>query len=77
MFAGYWPKVTSGDEKPFADRLNAIPKIVFSSRWNARPGAIGMTPRSSGQTRRKRVEKLKQRPDGDLGEHFPRAVAHE
>jgi dihydrofolate reductase len=30
MFAGYWPNVTSGDDKPFADRLNAMPKIVFS-----------------------------------------------
>jgi hypothetical protein len=30
MFADYWPKVTMGEEKPFADKLNAIPKIVFS-----------------------------------------------
>jgi dihydrofolate reductase len=30
MFADYWPNVTSGDDKPFADRINAIPKIVFS-----------------------------------------------
>lgn len=28
MFAEYWPKVTEGDDKPFADKLNAIPKIV-------------------------------------------------
>lgn len=30
MFADYWPNVTSGDDKPFADRINAITKIVFS-----------------------------------------------
>ena len=30
MFAGYWPNVTSGDDKPFADKINAIPKLVFS-----------------------------------------------
>lgn len=30
LFAGYWPNVTKGKEKPFADKLNSIPKIVFS-----------------------------------------------
>ncbi|MGH7469735.1 MAG: dihydrofolate reductase family protein [Longimicrobiales bacterium] len=30
MFAAYWPNVTSGDDKSFADKVNAIPKIVFS-----------------------------------------------
>jgi dihydrofolate reductase len=30
MFAGYWPNVTEGEEKPFADKLNSTPKIVFS-----------------------------------------------
>ena len=29
MFAGYWP-TAAGDDKPFADKLNAIPKLVFS-----------------------------------------------
>jgi dihydrofolate reductase len=29
LFAGYWPTAT-GDDKPFADKLNAIPKVVFS-----------------------------------------------
>jgi dihydrofolate reductase len=30
MFAGHWPKVTEGEEKPFADKLNSTPKVVFS-----------------------------------------------
>jgi dihydrofolate reductase len=31
MFVTYWPEVKPGDDdKPFADKLNAIPKIVFS-----------------------------------------------
>src|SRR5688572_33067023 len=30
MFAGYWPKVTEGEDKPFADKLNSTPKVVFS-----------------------------------------------
>jgi dihydrofolate reductase len=37
MFAGYWPKVTPGDDKPFADKLNAIPRIVFSKTLDRAP----------------------------------------
>src|SRR5688500_13917737 len=37
MFAGYWPNVTSGEDKPFADKLNAIPKIVFSRTLERAP----------------------------------------
>jgi dihydrofolate reductase len=37
MFAGYWPNVTSGDDKPFADKLNALPKIVFSKTLERAP----------------------------------------
>jgi dihydrofolate reductase len=37
MFAGYWPAVTTGDDKPFADKINAIPKIVFSNTLDRAP----------------------------------------
>jgi dihydrofolate reductase len=37
MFAQYWPNVNSGDDKPFADRINAIPKMVFSSTLDRAP----------------------------------------
>ena len=37
MFSEYWPNVTSGDDKPFADKLNAIPKIVFSRTLDRAP----------------------------------------
>jgi dihydrofolate reductase len=37
MFAGYWPNVTSGDDKSFADRINAIPKIVVSRTLDRAP----------------------------------------
>jgi dihydrofolate reductase len=37
MFAGYWPNVTKGKEKAFADTLNSIPKIVFSRTLDAAP----------------------------------------
>lgn len=37
IFSQYWPQVTSGDDKPFADKLNRIPKIVFSRTLEAAP----------------------------------------
>lgn len=37
MFAGYWPKITKGKEKAFADKLNSIPKIVFSKTLDDAP----------------------------------------
>jgi dihydrofolate reductase len=37
MFAGYWPKVADGDEKPFADKMNSTPKIVFSRTLDRAP----------------------------------------
>lgn len=37
MFVQYWPKATSGDDKPFADKINAIPKIVFSGTLDRAP----------------------------------------
>ena len=37
LFAGYWPNVTSGDDKEFADRINAIPKIVASRTLDRAP----------------------------------------
>lgn len=37
MFSGYWPNVTEGDEKEFADKLNGTPKIVFSKTLERAP----------------------------------------
>jgi dihydrofolate reductase len=44
LFAGHWPNVTSAADKPFADKLNAIPKVVFSrtldrAPWGSYPDA--------------------------------------
>jgi len=41
MFAGYWPNVTSGDDKPFADKLNALHKVVFSTSLQRAPWGNG------------------------------------
>jgi len=37
MFSAYWPNVTEGDEKKFADLLNATPKVVFSKTLRRAP----------------------------------------
>lgn len=42
MFVGYWPNVTAGKEKEFADKFNTLNRVVFSrtlerapwGRWN-------------------------------------------
>ena len=36
LFAGYWPNAT-GDDKAFADKVNAVPKLVFSSTLDRAP----------------------------------------
>lgn len=37
MFAGFWPSVTEGPEKEFADKFNAVPKVVFSRTLERAP----------------------------------------
>lgn len=37
MFAGYWPSVTNGPEKEFADKFNALSKVVFSNSLERAP----------------------------------------
>jgi len=47
MFAGYWPNVAVGaEDKVFADKINATPKIVFSRTLESAPGAAS-SPRGS------------------------------
>lgn len=37
MFAKYWPNVASGEDKEFADKINATPKFVFSKTLKRAP----------------------------------------
>jgi dihydrofolate reductase len=66
MFAGYWPEVTSGEDKQFADKLNAIPRIVFSKTldrapWGKWPDATIVRKRAAEE-----VAKLKQGSGKDM-----------
>jgi dihydrofolate reductase len=60
MFAAHWPKVTSGEDKPFADKLNAIPKIVFSKTLDRAPWGKWDDAKIVKDSAAKEVARLKQ-----------------
>jgi len=61
MFAGHWPKITKGKEKAFADKLNSIPKIVFSKTIESAPWGDWEEAKVVKNSAAKEVTKLKQR----------------
>lgn len=66
MFAGHWPKITSGPEKDFADRLNSIPKVVFSRTLKRAPWGDWDDARIVATDAAQEIERLKQQPGGDM-----------
>jgi dihydrofolate reductase len=66
MFAGHWPKVTSGDDKPFADKLNAIPKVVFSRTLTRAPWGSWDDARIVKTDAAQEVTKLKEGSGKDM-----------
>jgi dihydrofolate reductase len=62
MFAGHWPNVTDPDEKPFADRINAIPKVVFSRTLARAPWGTFADARVVRKNAVDEVRSLKQQP---------------
>lgn len=66
MFAGHWPKITKGKEKPFADKLNSIPKIVFSKTLESAPWGDWEEAKIVKTTAVKEVAKLKRRPGKNM-----------
>jgi dihydrofolate reductase len=66
MFAEYWPRVTEGDEKEFADRFNAMPKIVFSRRIDRAPWGKWQEAKVVKTGAVEEVAKLKQRDGKDM-----------
>lgn len=66
MFAGFWPNVTSGPEKDFADRWNALHKVVFSKTLRRAPwGSWGDAAIVRGDVGSE-VAKLRQNPGKDI-----------
>lgn len=66
MFVEYWPKVTSGDERPFAEKLNAIPKVVFSKTLDRAPWGTWEEATVVKTDAAREIERLKQQPGKDL-----------
>jgi dihydrofolate reductase len=65
MFAGYWP-TASGDDKPFADKLNAIPKLVFSKTLEHAPWGSFEDATISRDDPRDEIERLRREEGKDL-----------
>jgi dihydrofolate reductase len=66
LFAGFWPNVTAGEEKEFADKFNAVPKVVFSKTLESAPWGnwnVGRIVRSNAV---EEVGKLKQESGKDM-----------
>lgn len=61
MFADYWPKITKGKEKRFADKLNGIPKIVFSQTLKSAPWGDWDEAKIIKTSAAKEIAKLKRR----------------
>ena len=60
MFAGYWPNIRKGKEKAFADKLNSIPKIVFSSTLDRAPWGDWEEAKVVSNSAVDEIKKLKQ-----------------
>lgn len=65
MFAGYWPTAT-GDDKPFADKLNATPNIVFSKTLDRAPRGSWDEATISRDDRARRFPRLREQEGKDL-----------
>src|SRR5688572_32823900 len=66
MFAQYWPSVASGDDKPFADRLNAIPKFVFSKSLDRAPWGSWEAARVVKESAAEEVARMKREPGKNM-----------
>ncbi len=66
MFAQYWPQVKSGDEQVFADRLNSLPKVVFSKTLQRAPWGDSGEATVVASDPIREVERLKQQPGKDM-----------
>jgi dihydrofolate reductase len=65
MFAAYWPDV-EGDDKPFGEKLNAIPKVVFSRALAEAPWGSWEPATISTDDPRDEIPRLRDAADRDL-----------
>jgi dihydrofolate reductase len=66
MFVSYWPNVTEGMQKAFADKFNAVPKVVFSKTLERAPWGTWGDARVVRGSAVEEVGRLKQQTGKDL-----------
>jgi dihydrofolate reductase len=66
MFVSYWPMVTDGPEKAFAEKLNAMQKVVFSKTLEQAPWGDWEPAQILRDDPSKELLALKQLPGKDL-----------
>jgi dihydrofolate reductase len=66
MFAGFWPNVTEGPEKEFADKFNGLQKVVFSKTLKRAPWGKWKDGRIVSGSAVEEVAKLKQQPGKNM-----------
>ena len=66
LFAGYWPNVTEGAEKEFAEKFNAVPKLVFSKTLQHAPWGKWNEARIARDSAVEEVARLKRQTGKDL-----------
>lgn len=65
MFVDYWPTATN-EEQIVADKLNSIPKIVFSKKLPAAPWGKWPAAKVIADDAAKTIQSLKKQPGKDL-----------
>jgi dihydrofolate reductase len=65
LFAGYWPDV-EGEDKPLGDKINAIPKVVFSRTLVDAPWGTREPASVSSDDPRDEIPRLRDGADQDL-----------
>jgi dihydrofolate reductase len=66
MFARYWPNVADGDDKRFAEKINATHKLVFSNTLKEAPWGEWNNATVVPGKATKAIRQLKQEPGGDM-----------
>jgi dihydrofolate reductase len=67
MFAGYWPNASKeGDEQEFADKFNALQKVVFSKTLERAPWGEWGEARIARSTPVDEAKRLKQQSGKDI-----------
>ena len=66
LFVDYWPTVTEGEDKELAERLNTIPKVVFSNSLTRAPWGAWKEARVVAGSATDEIARLKRQPGKNL-----------